>query len=242
MSRTQLTSGLLPTELGLLTKLSVLRLETNTLNGTTPTELGAMDASLETLFMGRNQLTGSLPTELGLLTNLLDLYLERNALSGIIPSEVGRADELIVLDLWRNVFTGTLPSELGRSKNLTFFTFERNELSGIIKLAVFGIQLGRCKYWAVMTVMVATYVDLIVTEEPRVHLKNAVGTVLSWCRDSSCCSTANTIMMRAMHWNDSRINNTSLCLPNRWLLTSSCYENQRHLNQLTGSLPTELGI
>ncbi len=82
----QLT-GSIPTELGNLSNLEDLWLYSNQLTGSIPTELGNL-SNLEDLLLYSNQLTGSIPTELGNLSNLEDLLLYSNQLTGSIPQEV----------------------------------------------------------------------------------------------------------------------------------------------------------
>ena len=105
--------GTLPTELGDLSDLLALYLDSNKLNGTIPNELSRL-TSLVDLRLGVNQFTGTLPTELGRLTKLevrsiqgrrngvlllyiclilpflKTLYLDTNrAIIGRIPTEFG---------------------------------------------------------------------------------------------------------------------------------------------------------
>jgi hypothetical protein len=60
----------------------------NQIIGFIPSELGNLKA-LEILRMADNFLEGTIPSEIGSLPNLVDLYLEYNSLSGKIPSEFG---------------------------------------------------------------------------------------------------------------------------------------------------------
>ena len=76
--------GILPVELGALTKLQVLYLARNQLHGTIPTELGQL-TDLTYLGLQHNRLTGTFPsTSFGALTKLRTLYLEKNDLTGTI--------------------------------------------------------------------------------------------------------------------------------------------------------------
>ena len=76
--------GILPVELGALTKLQVLYLARNQLHGTIPTELGQL-TDLTYLGLQHNRLSGTFPTtSFGALTKLRTLYLEKNDLTGTI--------------------------------------------------------------------------------------------------------------------------------------------------------------
>ena len=77
--------GTLPPELGLLTDLEYLNVNSNQLTGTIPTQLGNL-WSLTHLGLANNDLQGTLPTELERLTDLRTFYAQGNAnLSGDIP-------------------------------------------------------------------------------------------------------------------------------------------------------------
>ncbi|MCK7474172.1 MAG: hypothetical protein MZV49_12985 [Rhodopseudomonas palustris] len=84
-------TGTLPSELGDLPSLEILHLQSNTLSGAIPTEFGALIA-LEELQLNANQFTGSIPSQLGNLTALEILDLSSNTLTGSIPRVIGRAD------------------------------------------------------------------------------------------------------------------------------------------------------
>jgi hypothetical protein len=77
--------GVIPTELGLMSNLKWLFLNTNQFTSTIPTELGLL-SNLELLGFGSNFLNGTIPTELGLLSNLEYMSLNRNRLTGTIPT------------------------------------------------------------------------------------------------------------------------------------------------------------
>jgi Leucine-rich repeat (LRR) protein len=101
-------SGAIPSELGVLTGLTVLSLDQNQLSGAIPPELGAL-ANLWYLGLSGNQLSGGIPPELGMLASLLYLALAGNQLSGTIPPELGALTNLTSLSLDQNQFGGTIP-------------------------------------------------------------------------------------------------------------------------------------
>ena len=118
-------SGEIPSELSSLTGLSVLDLSGNELTGEIPSELRSL-ANLEILSLSRNRLTGDIPAELGGLTNLENLWLNDNQLTGEIPPELGNLVKLEHLYLWGNELTGMLPDSLTRMTALTRFFFYNN--------------------------------------------------------------------------------------------------------------------
>ena len=107
-----------------------LRLRGNQLQGKLPTELGLLtkmtgcmgtatnnDCGLE---LSVNTLSGSLPTQIGRLSILsADFLLFSNHLSGTIPSQIGMMQGLSVnLNLGHNSLEGEVPSQLGSLSNL----------------------------------------------------------------------------------------------------------------------------
>lgn len=69
------------------------RVEANSFVGTIPTELGLLTA-LSLLYLNTNKLVGTIPTVLGHMTALESMYLTHNSLSGSIPTEFGRMTAL----------------------------------------------------------------------------------------------------------------------------------------------------
>ena len=124
-------SGTIPSTLGNLANLELLRLQSNQLSGTIPSTLGNL-ANLELLSLSENQLSGTIPSTLGNLANLEDLFLRSNQLSGTIPSTLGNLANLEALSLAHNQLSGTIPSTLGNLANLISLRLEYNQLSGTI--------------------------------------------------------------------------------------------------------------
>ncbi|CAB9527123.1 STYKc [Seminavis robusta] len=81
-------SGVLPTELGLLTKLTSLMLFATSLSGSLPTELGRLESLIELTIGSNKMITGPLPTEIGNLCHLTKLELTSTDFSGSFPSEI----------------------------------------------------------------------------------------------------------------------------------------------------------
>lgn len=77
-------TGVIPTELLLLSRLVHLDVSANELSGSIPS--GIFDLQeLSVLAISKNQLTGTLPKELGSLVELRDVEIGNNRLSGTIP-------------------------------------------------------------------------------------------------------------------------------------------------------------
>lgn len=80
-------TGTIPTEIGLLTGLASVSITNATLNGTIPTQMGNL-SGLRRLWLYSNQLTGSIPTQLTQLTQLEVLELQRNNITGAVPQGI----------------------------------------------------------------------------------------------------------------------------------------------------------
>ena len=124
-------SGVIPPELGALTRLVTLDLDANDLSGAIPPELGEL-ANLTTLDFRWNDLTGEIPPELGDLASLKVLHLYGNHLSGDIPPELGNLASLTYLGLGQNRLTGRIPPTLGRLASLESLRLYLNRLTGPI--------------------------------------------------------------------------------------------------------------
>jgi len=113
-------NGVLPPEIGLLTRLVILDLSNNDgLGGSIPSTIGFL-TNLKRLSVERNTHIGQIPTQIGLLTQLERLYMEHNeALTGPLPTEVGNLGaKLQVFSVQRSGLTGYLPTELYRLTGL----------------------------------------------------------------------------------------------------------------------------
>jgi len=134
--------GPIPREIALLTSLTYLDVSANAITGSLPTEIAFL-TNLERLFANRNFISGSIPTEVGLLTNLemFDLGNNQN-FEGPIPSEFGLlSKKLKVFSTQRSSVTGFVPTELFLLTNLEEYLIHQSlnmtggTLEGIGKLS-----------------------------------------------------------------------------------------------------------
>jgi hypothetical protein len=121
--------GPISAELGNLSELVSLEMSGNQLAGPVPAELGDL-AKLRTLSLGNNQLSGPIPAALGNIGSLQSLFLSHNQLSGVIPAELGNLDQLSALYLSHNQLRGVIPAALGRLSQLSELDLSYNQLSG----------------------------------------------------------------------------------------------------------------
>ena len=122
-------TGTIPADLGDLSALTELELDSNSLTGTIPADLGDLSALTE-LELADNQLTGTIPAELGDLNALRDLDLSMNQLTGRIPTALGNLRALTGLDLSMNQLTGRIPTALGNLRALTDLDLSVDGLTG----------------------------------------------------------------------------------------------------------------
>ncbi|CAB9528538.1 LRR receptor-like serine threonine-protein kinase [Seminavis robusta] len=113
-------NGQIPSEIGLLTKLTVLLTFMTKLSGGIPTEIGLL-TNLRVWDSKMTDLSGSIPTEMGLLRDLKELELASKEITGQIPSELGLLSGLTRLSLFSMGLSGTLPKELYQLPSMAFF-------------------------------------------------------------------------------------------------------------------------
>lgn len=106
-------TGELPRELGLLTSLHLLDLDTNAeLGGSIPSEIGLL-TNLNDVWLSAVKMKGAIPSEVGLLSAMTLLYLHGTPYSGTTPLELFHLEELRHVKIFKNSMTGTIPDEIG---------------------------------------------------------------------------------------------------------------------------------
>ena len=124
--------GMIPPEIGNLTNLQTLDLNSNRIGGNIPPEIGNL-VNLQDFNLSNNQLSGSIPPEIGNLVNVQDFDLSNNQLSGSIPPHLGNLVNVQRLDLRNNHLSGSFPLELvNLAKDSLIIALIDNELSGSI--------------------------------------------------------------------------------------------------------------
>ncbi|KAH7841347.1 hypothetical protein Vadar_028633 [Vaccinium darrowii] len=109
-------SGTIPKDLGRMTSLTNLSLESNMFEGTVPAELGNL-VNLQYFNLNSNNLTGELPKELNHLINLREVRLSSNNFTGKLPS-FQSWKQLRILELEASGFEGPIPSNISLLRNL----------------------------------------------------------------------------------------------------------------------------
>ncbi|XP_020230734.1 probable leucine-rich repeat receptor-like protein kinase At5g49770 isoform X2 [Cajanus cajan] len=113
-------------------------LESNQLTGNIPTTLGLVQ-SLEVVRLDSNSLSGTVPQNINNLTNIQDLFLSNNKLSGSLPNLTGM-NALCNLDMSNNSFKPLdFPGWFSTLKSLTTLKMENTQLQGQVPTSLFRI-------------------------------------------------------------------------------------------------------
>ncbi|XP_060192507.1 leucine-rich repeat receptor-like tyrosine-protein kinase PXC3 [Lycium barbarum] len=134
MSRNNL-NGKVDLQLSGLNSLKSLNLTENQFSGSVPTSLGKFNL-LEELQLSANHFQGEFSTQIVNFGNLTLIDLSFNNLSGVIPDRLGELSKLQVLNLSANKLSGTIPQSLRNIKTLTDFDANQNGFVGIIPIGL----------------------------------------------------------------------------------------------------------
>ena len=123
--------GFLPSTIGDLENLKVLRISGHNISGPIPNEYAKLQ-SLEVLDLNNNQFDGRLPDWIGDLRALREIDLSSNGFNGVIPPGISNLASLEKLDLGKNRFRGQIPAEIGKLTNLGVIDLRDNDFEGPI--------------------------------------------------------------------------------------------------------------
>ncbi|XP_062202918.1 brassinosteroid LRR receptor kinase BRL3-like isoform X2 [Phragmites australis] len=108
---------------------AVVQLCYNQLTGSIPTQLGNL-SRLTVLALKSNRLNGAIPASLGDLPLLTRLDLSFNDLFGSIPVKLAQLHQLVALDVRNNSLTGSVPAELAAKLQAGFQYGNNSDLCG----------------------------------------------------------------------------------------------------------------
>ncbi|KAF7847413.1 hypothetical protein BT93_L2989 [Corymbia citriodora subsp. variegata] len=121
-------------------RLEILWVAINFLEGPLPDSIGNLSSSVRILSMGSNRMYGTIPPGIGNLFNLSLLELSDTSLGGHVPSSIGALQDLHVLYLANNMLTGEIPSSIGNLTLLNRLYLPSNDFYGEIPQS-----LGNCR-------------------------------------------------------------------------------------------------
>nr|XP_034916258.1 probable leucine-rich repeat receptor-like protein kinase At5g49770 isoform X2 [Populus alba] len=114
-------------------------LESNKLTGSIPSTLGLV-TSLEVVRLDNNLLAGTVPSNINNLTRVSEMYLSNNGLTGPLPNLTGM-DLLTYLDMSNNTFNDTeFPPWFSTLQSLTTLVMEKTQLTGQIPPDFFSLS------------------------------------------------------------------------------------------------------
>ncbi|PSS18997.1 Leucine-rich repeat receptor-like protein kinase [Actinidia chinensis var. chinensis] len=114
--------------------------EDNNFSGSIPSTLGLVQ-SLEVLRLDRNLLTGPVPSNLNNLVHVSELYLSNNQLSGSLPNLTGM-NVLNYVDMSNNTFDESeIPLWFSTLQPLTTLKMENTQLKGQVPVSLFSLPL-----------------------------------------------------------------------------------------------------
>ncbi|XBI11271.1 hypothetical protein VPH35_138362 [Triticum aestivum] len=121
------------------TRLTMLMLAGNNLQGKIPSSIGNLSDSLEWLWLRENQISGPIPPEIGNLKSLSRLYMDYNLITGNIPPTISNLQSLVHLSFAHNKLSGQILDTIGNLVKLNSLKLDGNNISGRIPASI-----GRC--------------------------------------------------------------------------------------------------
>ncbi|KAJ6932541.1 hypothetical protein NC651_008086 [Populus alba x Populus x berolinensis] len=145
-------TGSIPSTLGLVKTLEVVRLDNNSFRGSVPSSINSL-TSVSTMFLSNNDLTGPLPNLTGMpvltyldmsnnsfddtefppwlstLQSLTTLVMETTQLQGQIPADFFSLSHLQTVDARNNQLSGSLDIGTGHGNQLALIDLRKNQIS-----------------------------------------------------------------------------------------------------------------
>uniref|UniRef100_A0A0D9WV10 non-specific serine/threonine protein kinase n=1 Tax=Leersia perrieri TaxID=77586 RepID=A0A0D9WV10_9ORYZ len=122
------------------TRLKMLSLHQNLLQGVLPNSIGNLSSSMENLVLSTNMLSGPVPSSIGNLRRLTKFGLDFNSFTGPIDGWIGSMANLQALYLDSNNFTGNIPASIGNMSKLSELFLSDNQFHGLIPSSLGKLQ------------------------------------------------------------------------------------------------------
>jgi len=128
----------IPTQIGMLTQLSTLKLDSCGFSGTVPTQVGELGnlnlfllrGTTQGLMPVTNRFSGTIPTEVGKMAAVMHFGLHDNRISGTIPPEIGNMYMLTRWEVQENFLSGTMPDVFGGLPKIEWWDTYGNYMTG----------------------------------------------------------------------------------------------------------------
>jgi Leucine-rich repeat (LRR) protein len=212
-------------------------------------------SNLTALILSYNGLTGSIPGTLGNLASLEQLTLTNNQLSGSIPSELGNISSLVALNLSANPgLSGSLPYSL-TDLELTSFIFSgtalceprdenfQNWLSSIPNLSSTGVVCPSSNFCSDITEISQVECEALVALYNSTDGANWTDNTGWLLVETPCTTPWHGLTCNQGHVTglDLRMNQLTGSIPPELGNLASLENLVLSENQLTGSIPASLG-
>jgi len=230
-------SGTIPHQMSKLSALVEFTIDHNNIGGTLSPELSNL-SKIERMYFNNNQLTGSIPREFGQLAsesaNGVGIYLSSNRLTGSIPLELGKIKDFNGLAISDNNITGAIPVELfARNSTLSILQIDNNGISGTIPFQIGNLALLSA-FQAQSNALSGTIPEELCNLQKMTVLQlNSNSLVGSIPR-----CIGNLTKLRCLSLSDNSLTRSIMPVGNLRYLEQLWLSN----NQLTGTLPDDLGL
>ena len=137
----------IPTEIGMLKKLQVLKMDFSGFMRQVPSEIGSLRSLQFWRLKGTpqtNQVSGTIPSEFGKLQRLSEFMMESNRLSGTLPLQLGSMRALERFQVQDNTISGTIPDIFSGLDQLNEWDTFNNQMEGEVPSSI--QMLGNLDY------------------------------------------------------------------------------------------------
>ena len=245
----------IPTEIGLLTQLTSLKLlSCGTMATALPTEIGNA-VNLQTLIVSNVGLTGALPSQLWTLNKMTHLDLSTNVASfGTIPTNIASMSLLTLISLHNQIMTGTIPTQLWGIAGLMYVDLHSNRFTGDISLTGLSVltyldcgsmqtmtgmaNITGCTSLSSLFLRSSSYsaINLSGNTGLKVVLLNNNPSLLTW--DFNTASQLQNVVISSMKSTAASLSSTSFFGSST--VYSSLTAILMYSNQISGSIPTTI--
>lgn len=249
-------AGIVPTEIALLTGLEFLNIRggpNTSIGGILPGQIGLL-TRLKVFEAQENSFFGQLPFGFRTLRRLEILDLSMNQLSGAISSGLSQMNSLKVLNLTLNELTGTLPTNLNSLTSLEQLLFGNNSLSGTVRIGTSltelkNLHLERNSFTSIGSeVRFMTQLEVFLVNDNNLtgRLQPAIGSLGNLEKlqlsNNELTGSIPTEFGRLVNLTDLSLAANALTgqIPTEIELLSNLISLQLQSNDLTGPLPDEL--